>query len=66
MAYNIGPLDNLTVNIKYSFSRLGLGGKKGLCVYRGSRRRYKGYVGGDGFAIYVAWMYRSREGRRIY
>ena len=66
MSYHIGPLYNLTFNIKYSFTRLGLGGKKGLCVYRGSRGRYKRCVGGDGFGIYIAWVNGSRHGRRIY
>jgi hypothetical protein len=53
-AYNIRPLYNFTLNIEYSFTRLGLGGKKGLCVHRGSKGRYKRCVGGDGFGIYVA------------
>ena len=65
-AHNIRPLYNFTLNIKHSFTRLGLGGENGLCVHRGSRGGNERHVGGDGFGIYIAWMNGSREGRRIY
>ena len=45
MACNIGPLHDFTLNVECSFPRLGLGGKKGLCVCRGSKGRNKRHVG---------------------